>query len=373
MKVIKLFLVCAVIILAVFTLPVTVYAQDNLQDSADTIDDVLDSSSGGYLSENGISVGDPSSITGIQPKSIIDKLVGEVKSRIQAPLKLFITLLTVVFMASLVNSLCMQGVSSGIGNIACIVSILISVSLLAQPVSQSFLDAKNALSSGGLFMLSYIPVMSSLMTVSGNIATAGSYNLIVLTIAELSVQIASGMLMPALSLCLCIGIVDSLNPSLSLSGLLSGMKKAITLVLGMIMTIFVGLLSIQSIVGSSADSLSVKTGKYLVSNLVPVIGGAVSDAYVTVRGSLGVLKSGVGTAGIVILLMTVLPTIINLFLYRAAIWAASVAAEILSADKLKNLLRSIQSVYGIAISIVAAFIVMLIVSTVIVMMIGTGI
>ena len=64
------------------------------------------------------------------------------------------------------------------------------------------------------------------------------------------------------------------------------------------MTIFTGLLSIQSVVGSSADTLTSKTAKYVISNCVPVVGGAVSDAYSTVKGSLSLLKNGIGGVGI---------------------------------------------------------------------------
>lgn len=53
------------------------------------------------------------------------------------------------------------------------------------------------------------------------------------------------------------------------------------------MTVFTGLLSIQSIVGTSADTLGVKAAKFVVSNFVPIVGSAVADAYTTMRSGLG--------------------------------------------------------------------------------------
>ena len=64
------------------------------------------------------------------------------------------------------------------------------------------------------------------------------------------------------------------------------------------MTIFTGILSVQSIVGASADSVAVKAAKYVLSNSIPLVGSAASDAYSTVRGSILLLKNGVGGIGI---------------------------------------------------------------------------
>ena len=129
---------------------------------------------------------------------------------------------------------------------------------------------------------------------SGNLTAAGVYNIILVLIAEIAVQIASGFLMPLLSLCIALAIVDSLNPTISLSSIIEGIQKAVTWSLGLMMTIFVGLLSIQSIIGNSADSLSVKAGKFMVSSFVPVVGGAISDAYTTLKGALVYLRVELG-------------------------------------------------------------------------------
>ena len=137
------------------------------------------------------------------------------------------------------------------------------------------------------------------------------------------------------------------------------------------MTIFVGLLSIQSIIGNSADTLSVKTGKFMVSNFVPVVGGAISDAYTTLKGSFGLLKSGVGGVGIMVILIMVLPTIITIGLNRIVISIASIGAEIFSVPGLAKLFKNISSVISIAFSIVISFSIMFIVSTALIMAITT--
>ena len=235
---------------------------------------------------------------------------------------------------------------------------------------RSIEQASQALSEGATFMLGFVPVFASIAAGSGSLTSAGVYNIILVLVAEIAVQIASGFLMPMLSLCMALAIVDALNPAISLSSLIEEIKKTVTWCLGLMMTIFVGLLSIQSIIGNSADTLSVKTGKFMVSNLVPVIGGAISDAYTTLKGSFGLLKGGVGGVGIMVILIMVLPTIITIGLNRIAISIASIGADIFNVQGLAKLFKNISSVTSIAFSIVISFSIMFIISTAIIMAIS---
>ena len=70
--------------------------------------------------------------------------------------------------------------------------------------------------------------------------------------------------------------------------------KAVKWVLSIVMTIFVSLLTIQNLIGVAADNAGTKAVKFAVSNFIPVVGGALSDAYTTVQSCVKVLKSGVG-------------------------------------------------------------------------------
>ncbi len=341
-----------------------IYAENEMQEEIENINTILDDSSGGILSENNISVDKPEKVNEITPDKILSYLTDEISQSITAPFRLFFIMISIIMLASVT-----ENVYAG-NNISGIVCVLVSVLILREPVSECFSGATSSIQEGATFMLGFIPVMTGAVTATGNVTTAGSYNLIVLTVCELAVQLSSRILVPMLGVCFSLSIVDAVNPQMNLGGMITGIKKFVTVVLGFVMTLFVGLLSVQSITGNSVDGLSVKTGKYLVSNLVPVIGGAISDAYATVYGSLGVLKTGIGTVGIVVFLSVMIPPVIALFSYRMAISLSSIVADIFSCTYIKKLLSDIEAVLGIVISIVLMFIIMLIVSTVIVMKMG---
>ena len=186
-------------------------------------------------------------------------------------------------------------------------------------------------------------------------------------------SLVNDIFMPVLSMCICLAIVDAACDTIDLSGMLNGIKKIVTWGLGLIMAIFTGLLSIQSIVGSSADTMTTKAAKYVISNSVPVVGGAASDAYTTVRGSLVLLKNGIGGVGIIALAVMLLPSLILIFLNKLSFSALGAAAEIFGAKKIVQLFKNINSVLSAALGIMVCFTLMFIISTAIIMMVCTNI
>ncbi len=366
----KISVIFAVIIMFLLIPAVYVGAEESVDDQANQIDELLDSSSQGKLSENGLSVKNTDELFEISPSDIFSWIKKEAISKITEPFSLLVTLLSVTVLAAVSENMS-AGSKTTSGKAGGIVCTLTAVSVLIRPISACFTETSLVLKDGSLFMLSFVPVMSGIMAVSGNVITAGSFNLILIAFCELAVKITSSVLMPILSLCFCVSIIDAINPDLSLHGLITAIKKIVSISLGLIMTLFTGLLALESIVGGASDSLAVKTGKYLVSNIVPVVGGAVSDACSAVYGSLGILKNGVGTVGIAFLVITVVPPIIKLYLFRLSIMVASAAADLLSVSKLKSLFRNLDMIFGTIISIVTVFLVMLVISTAIAMKMTT--
>ena len=63
---------------------------------------------------------------------------------------------------------------------------------------------------------------------------------------------------------------------------------------GVVLTLFVGLLSIEGTLSSSVDGITAKTTKAAVSNFIPIVGKILGDAVDTVLGCAAILKNAVG-------------------------------------------------------------------------------
>lgn len=75
--------------------------------------------------------------------------------------------------------------------------------------------------------------------------------------------------------------------------------------LGIFLTVFLAVISIQGVSTAITDGVTLKTAKYVTSNFIPVIGRMFTDATDTVVTASVLLKNTVGIAGVAILMIIV--------------------------------------------------------------------
>lgn len=367
----------ALITFFAFFTGVSVYAENGAQNIADELGietggltERLSPEVRDIIEERGITPDDPASMTKITAKDVFSYVWGEFTAALKKPLKVFASLLAVILIAALIESMEDSLSGSSLSKIFGVISVMLSVGIISSSVSDSIRVASEALNSGGLFMLGYVPVFASITAASGSVTSAVSYNALLLLVAETAVQLSGGVIVPSLSVCMAMGIVESVNPDFHLSGITEAVKKTVSFALGFIMTIFIGLLSLQSIVGASADTLGVKAAKFMVSNCIPVVGGAIADTYATVKSSLGLLRGGAGFFGIAAIFLMILPPIVQIAAMKLMFTLADIVSELFGVSRIKVLVKNTNWILSTIFSILICFSVMLIISTAILMLVG---
>lgn len=323
-----------------------------------------------FLRENNISPDDPEGITSLSPKTVIAYMTEKLKHSAAAPLRLFGTVISVVILAAAGGAAADAVQSGGSEKIYRTVAVLAAVGVTVPSLESCIDTAAQTLVQGSDFLVCYVPVFTGIAAASGNVTASAGYNLTVLLLAQAAVKIASDVLVPVISVCMAMNIIDAVNPSFSLSSITGLLKKWTSLFLGLMMTVFTGLLSIQSIVGTSADTLGVKAAKFVVSNFVPIVGSAVADAYTTMRSGLGLLRGATGAFGIIALCVTLLPPILETLCLYLAMTAGEAAAELFGAKELGRFFGGAASLLAITGAVLACFVVMFVISTVILMAAG---
>lgn len=347
--------------------------QQFLDNTCSYLDDSITNEAQDFFDKNNITMQDASGLSKISIKQVISYITSEAKNQIGQPMKLLGLLIAIILLISIVESLNIEQAKGSLSNILDIIGVLICLSVMFKYMASCIDLTAQTLQTGSNFMMCYVPVFASIVGASGSITSAGVYNVAILSVAEISVQIAVKVLMPLMGIFFALSIIEAINPALSLSGMTSGIKKGVQWILGLIMTLFVGLITIQSIVGVSADTVGIRAAKFVASSFIPVIGGAISDAYTTVKGSLGLLRSGVGTFGIVVLLLAILPPLITVIAFKISISIAGFVGEIVGVKKVTLLLKNASAVLSIAISLLTCFALMLIISTTVIMLVGLNI
>ena len=106
------------------------------------------------------------------------------------------------------------------------------------------------------------------------------------------------------------------------------------------------MLSAQTILGAKSDSLMMKSAKFAAGNMIPVVGGSISELLRTVSAGVGYLRGTLGICAILLLLFTLLPTVVELLLIRLTWQISASFAEMLGCDGEKKLLDEFASVSG---------------------------
>lgn len=218
-----------------------------------------------------------------------------------------------------------------------------------------------------VFMLSYIPVFASVTTASGNAAAGAGFYGANLFLCECISFAAGKLLPPLLGILAAFTVTGAVNPDIRLGNAAAAVKKVMYWLLGIMMTVFTGVLTIQNAVGASADSARSKALRFAASSFIPIIGGSVSETYSALKGSFSVIKAGTGSMGVIIIAAIVLRPILMLLAARAVLGLGKLFCEMLGQNETAQLASGISSVLAIAMSITAAVSVMFIISTCIIM------
>lgn len=302
---------------------------------------------------------------------ILSNIANYAKSKINEPARLFASLVGISVLCAVLNAIS-DTAGSEISKTYKIIGLLCAATVLISTVGRAINEVSETITLCGNFINAYVPVFSSVLAVGGNIATAGVYNVSLLAAANIFTQIGSNFCIPLMGCYLALSVVSGINEDLHLDGLASTAKTIAVWALGLFSTVFVGLLSIQGIVAKSADSVALKTSKFALSSFVPIVGNALSEALSSVEGSIGVIKAGVGSFGIIAGVATILPTLITAVLAKAAVEAARVVSEILGVGYIASLYKSVGAVLTVLIAILLCVCLILLVATTVILLICTG-
>ena len=159
-------------------------------------------------------------------------------------------------------------------------------------------------------------------------------------------------------------------PDIKLSGLMNSFSKTIKWLMSFVFTLFTALLTLKSVFSSSVDNVSARAVRYTMSSFIPVVGGALSEAYRTVHGSVGVLKSGVGVFVIIAVVFVFVPVIIRLIVWLITVNLCKTFAEVTSLQSPGLMLSSVSTVLSLLLSVVFCIIALFVITTALIMMIG---
>lgn len=150
------------------------------------------------------------------------------------------------------------------------------------------------------------------------------------------------------------------------------MKSSIVWLLGITLTLFVSVVSIDGSLTSSVDGITAKTTKAAVSNLIPVVGKILGDTVDTVIGCSNILKNAVGIVGIIVIIAICIGPIIKLTILTLSYHLVAAISQPIADAKIVKLLDEMGETFKLLLGIMSAIAVMLIIGTTLVIKISNS-
>ncbi|MCT8138694.1 stage III sporulation protein AE [Anaerobacillus sp. CMMVII] len=163
--------------------------------------------------------------------------------------------------------------------------------------------AQSAISMMINFMIALLPLLLALLASIGSLTSVALFHPLIILLVNSSGLLIQHFVLPLLFLSALLSLVSTLTDHYKVTKLANLLRNISVGTLGIFLTIFLGVISVQGAVTAVADGITIRTAKFVTGNFVPVVGRVFTDAADTVMGASILLKNTVGIVGLAILLL----------------------------------------------------------------------
>ncbi|MCI9039151.1 MAG: stage III sporulation protein AE [Clostridia bacterium] len=273
------------------------------------------------------------------------------------------SIVIIIIIHSILKSISEGLENKSISQITYYVQYILIVTLIMKNFADILTMVRTSIDSLVGFMNSLVPLLVTLMLTTGNIASAGITEPIILFIITFIGNFITTVLIPFILIANVLGIVSKVSPRVQVDKLSKFFNSSVVWVLGIVLTIFVGVLSIEGSLSSTVDGITAKTAKAAVTNFIPVVGKILGDAVDTVIGCSNVLKNAVGIVGVIVIVCICTGPIIRLAVLMALYYLAGAICQPIADEKIVKLLDQMGDTFKMLLAIMCSVSVMLIVGT----------
>ena len=213
-----------------------------------------------------------SALTGkIDNSNILKKILNLAGVQVIDTLKILINILLIVLIHSVLKSIT-DGLENGeVSKIVYYVQYVLIVTIIMANFTDILKSVKDTIENLVGFSGSLVPLLVTLMTYTGSITTTAVIEPILLFMIEFITNMIKTLVIPIISIITVLIIISKITDKVQISKLGNFLKSSVVWTLGIILTIFVGVVSLEGSLTSSVDGVTAKTAKAAVSSLIPIV------------------------------------------------------------------------------------------------------
>lgn len=237
-----------------------------------------------------------------------------------AAIKLMSVLVIISIICALITNLERAFSNETLSHIAYFACYSLIIIIMAKSFYVGVELARETIQKMSDFMLALIPILIMLLTGVGGITEATLMDPIIIGAINISAELFANIIIPLITITFVLQFVNNISDEFKVDKLTKLLNQCALWMQGILMTVFIGIITIRGISSKTIDQVVAKTAKYAVDNFIPIVGKCLSDAISTVAGYSILLKNSISSVGLIILigmvLLPILKIIITALVYK---------------------------------------------------------
>lgn len=245
---------------------------------------------------------------------ICDAVISLLFKEVKTVLSMCITIVVIGIICSLIKNLQSAFSSDSISEIAFYACYALMIIVLTRTFIISLDLAKDIITEISGFMSKLLPILVVMLGVAGGFTESATMDPIVLGTTIIIPKIYLNVILPLILITFVLQFTNNISTEPKISNLCSLVKSAVLWIQGLILTVYIGLLTVRGITASTIDAVTLKTAKFTIDNFIPIVGKTFSDAITSVAGYSLIIKNAIGSVGLIVLILIIIYPIIKIFL-----------------------------------------------------------
>lgn len=213
-----------------------------------------------------------SAITGkVDNQGIFNKILNLIGEEVLLTIRLLAMILAVIVIVSIVKTIAENLENNTAAKVAYFVQYILIVTIILSNFSEILSLITTTIDSLVGFLYTLVPLLITLMISTGSFVSASFVQPLILFFIAFIGNLISIVIVPLILVGTVLSIISNVSDKIQIGKLSKFFKSTIVWILGITLTVFVSVLSLEGTLSSSIDGITAKTAKAAVSSLIPVV------------------------------------------------------------------------------------------------------
>ncbi|MBQ8554888.1 MAG: stage III sporulation protein AE [Clostridia bacterium] len=250
-------------------------------------------------------------------QQVLDLFSGKFLSALRSSLWRLSRLMAPAMVWSILRRL--TGRSGEAGKVVCQLCVCV---FLTQDLSEHITLATGCVSRMSDGMQGLFPLLLTMMAAVGGTSGSALMQPAVVASASAMTGLIREVTLPLATASAILTMLCHLGDGIKTGRLAAFVQQCATWSLGICFTVFIGVLTTRSVTAAAIDGVTLRTAKYALGSLIPVVGGLFADTVDTLIGSGMLVQSALGVTGLILIasyaLSPLCQTLASALLYKLA-------------------------------------------------------